>query len=220
MIRYINAGYRIKMIFLFVLFHLSLHASAEFCIDKSCLDKIESEYGELAKRRALALLQTMNEVRDLDDLSKMEKVNDFFNQTPYKYDKKIWGVSDYWATRMEFIGKGKGDCEDFVIAKYFTLKELGIPTSKLFLSYSKSLRHNTSHMVLAYYETPESIPLILDNHNYKILPANVRDDLIPLYTFTEAELYHPKKSALGKMLPAVTTQNRSWDELLITQKKE
>lgn len=197
-----------------------LFSSPEFSIAKIFLDKIEKEYGVFAKRRAFALVQMMNEARELDDMGKMEKVNDFFNQTPYTPDKVTWGASDYWATRLEFIGRDKADCEDFVIAKYFTLKELGIPTSKLYMTYAKSLRYKTAHMVLTYYETPKSIPLVLDNYNYKILPATVREDLIPIYSFSGDELFNAKQAQIGKMVPAAARQTRPWDELVITRQKE
>lgn len=181
----------------------------------SFVDKIEKEYGIFAKRRALALVETMNEAKDLDDMGKMEKVNDFFNDFPYESDEKIWGVSDYWGTRLEFIGKGKGDCEDYVIAKYFTLKELGVQTSKLFMTYAKSLTLKTSHVVLSYYKTEHSIPLIMDNYNYKILPANVRTDLVPIYSFSGDDLFQAKQVQIGEMIPASTRQTRAWDELVI-----
>jgi predicted transglutaminase-like cysteine proteinase len=150
----------------------------------------------------------------------MEKVNDFFNQTPYASDKTTWGISDYWATRYEFIGKDRADCEDYVIAKYFTLKELGVPTSKLYMTYAKSIRYKTAHLVLTYYETPKSIPLVLDNYNFKILPASVRDDLIPIYSFSGDELFNAKQAQIGKMVPASTRQKRPWDELVITRQKD
>lgn len=197
-----------------------LFSSPEFSIAKPFLDKIEKEYGVFAKRRAFALVQMMNEAKDLDNMGKMEKVNDFFNRTPFVSDKKVWGTSDYWATRLEFIGKDKGDCEDFVIAKYFTLKELGVPTSKLFMTYAKSLRYKTAHLVLTYYETPKSTPLVLDNYNYKILPATERDDLIPIYSFSGDELFNAKQAQIGKIVPASTRQKRPWDELVITRQKD
>lgn len=184
------------------------------------MDKIEKEYGIYAKRRAVALVQMMNEARGLDEISKLEKVNDFFNQTPYASDKSVWGTSDYWATRLEFIGKDKGDCEDFVIAKFFTLKELGVPSSKLYMTYAKSLRYNAAHLVLTYYETPKSTPLVLDNYNYKIFPATQRRDLIPIYSFKGDELFKAKQAQIGKIIPAATRQERQWDELVITQRKE
>lgn len=197
-----------------------LLSSPEFSITKAFLDKIEREYGAFAKRRAFALVQMMNESRDADEMGKLEKVNDFFNQTPYASDKATWGESDYWATRYEFIGKDKADCEDYVIAKYFTLKELGVPTSKLFMTYAKSIRYKTAHLVLTYYETPRSVPLVLDNYNYKILPASQRNDLIPIYSFSGDELFNAKQAQIGKIVPASTRQKRPWNELAITRSKE
>lgn len=197
-----------------------LLSSPEFFIAKVFLDKIEREYGPIAKKRAFYLVQMMNEARDLDDMGKMEKVNDFFNQTPYASDKTTWGESDYWATRYEFIGKDRADCEDYVIAKYFTLKELGVPTSKLYMTYAKSIRYKTAHLVLTYYETPKSIPLVLDNYNFKILPASVRDDLMPIYSFSGDELFNAKQAQIGKMVPAAKRQTRPWDELVITRQKD
>lgn len=195
-----------------------LIGAPEFTIAKNFLDKIEKEYGLYAKRRALALVEVMNEVKAKDDLNKMEKVNDFFNQTPYASDQSVWGVSDYWATRLEFIGRDKGDCEDYVIAKYFTLRELGISPKKLYMTYVKSLRFKTAHMVLTYYKTPKSIPLVLDNYNYKILPATERDDLVPVYSFSGDELFNAKQAQIGKLVPASSRQSRPWDELIIKLK--
>jgi len=197
-----------------------LISSPEFSIAKAFMDKIDREYGPIAKKRAFYLVQMMNDARDLDDMGKMEKVNDFFNQTPYASDKTTWGISDYWATRYEFIGKDRADCEDYVIAKYFTLKELGIPTSKLYMTYAKSIRYKTAHLVLTYYETPKSIPLVLDNYNFKILPASVRDDLIPIYSFSGDELFNAKQAQIGKMVPAAKRQTRPWDELVISRQKD
>lgn len=197
-----------------------LFSSPEFSIAKAFLDKIEKEYGVFAKRRAFALVQMMNGARDLDEMGKMEKVNDFFNQTPYASDKDTYGVSDYWATRLEFIGHDKADCEDYVIAKYFTLKELGVSPKKLYMTYAKSIKYKTAHLVLTYYETPKSIPLVLDNYNFKILPASVRVDLIPIYSFSGDELFGAKQAQIGKLVPASTRQTRPWDELIITQQKE
>jgi predicted transglutaminase-like cysteine proteinase len=203
-----------------VVLAITLFSTAEFTIADGILTKIEKEYGSFAPKRALALLNMMNRAKDLDEKAKLEKVNDFFNGTPYHSDQSVWGVSDYWATRLQFIGKDKGDCEDYVIAKYFTLKEMGVPTSKLYMTYAKSLKFKVAHMVLIYYETPKSIPLVLDNYNFKILPANQRDDLVPVYSFSGDDLFNAKQVQLGKMLPAVTKQTRAWDELKIEKKEK
>lgn len=195
-----------------------LLSSPEYFIAAVFLDKIEKSYGIFAKRRAIALLEMMNDARDDTERLKLDKVNDFFNDVPYASDQSVWGVGDYWATRLEFIGKDRGDCEDYVIAKYFTLVDLGIPSKKLALVYAKSLRFKTAHMVLAYYETPRSVPLILDNLNLKILPATQRDDLVPVYSFSGDDLINAKQAALGRMLPAASRQTRPWDEFIIQRK--
>ena len=194
-----------------------LSSSPEFSITKAFLDKIEHEYGGFAKRRAFALVQMMNSVRDASEMEKLEAVNDYFNETPYVSDMKIYGISDYWATRYELIGNDKGDCEDFVIAKYFTLKELGVPISKMFMTYAKSITYKTGHLVLTYYETPKSIPIVLDNYNLKILPASTRVDLVPVYSFSGDELFNAKGAQLGKKIPAAGRQARDWDELKISR---
>lgn len=88
------------------------------------------------------------------------------------------------------------------------------------MTYAKSLRYKTAHLVLTYYETPRSIPLIMDNYNFKILPATQRDDLVPIYSFSGDELLNAKQAQIGKIVPASTRQTRPWDELIITQQKD
>ena len=161
---------------------LALNAVGDF-IKQTTIAKVAKIYGEDARRRASALNSLMTSLQDATEQEKLIKVNDFFNSFRWVDDMQLWHKKDYWATRMEFVGKGAGDCEDYVIAKYFTLKQLGIPTQKLYFTYVKALRYNQAHMVLAYYDTPKSIPLILDNINGKIKIATQRTDLVIRYTW-------------------------------------
>lgn len=117
---------------------------------------------------------------------KLNKVNDFFNEFLHRDDIEIYRKNDYWATRKEFIFQGAGDCEDFVIAKYFTLLELGIDESKLSLLHN--LRKNQYHLVLAYQEDAFSQVLILDNIERDILPLTKRNDILVLYTLEVVDL--------------------------------
>ena len=104
----------------------------------------------------------MNSLKNAPEDEKLKKVNRFFNQVRYQSDMETWGTKDYWATRMEFLGKDRGDCKDYATAKYFTLKQLGVPTSKMYLSYVKATKQKIAHMVLTYFETKQSIPLVLE----------------------------------------------------------
>ena len=90
---------------------------------------------------------------------------------------------DYWAAPIEALKSGKGDCEDYAIAKYMTLISMGIGAENLRITYVKATDFGQAHMVLAYYETLNEVPLILDNLNSNILPATKRPDLIPVYGF-------------------------------------
>lgn len=181
-----------KCLLLIALFIFILNGAQDF-FTQEVFKKVEKKYGEQAKRRAEALGKLLSSLHGSSDQEKLEKVNTFFNQMHFVSDEALWKQKDYWATRMEFIGKGAGDCEDFVIAKYFTLKQLGVPTTKLFFTYVKAVKFQQAHMVLTYYETPKSIPLVLDNINFKILPATKRNDLIPVYSFNGDALYLAKQ---------------------------
>ena len=113
----------------------------------------------------------------------LKQVNDFFNRrVRFRDDPLVWGQSDYWATPMETLGKGAGDCEDFAIAKYFTLLLLNVPDEKLRLIYVQARLGgiNSSitqaHMVLAFYPSPEAEPVLLDNLVNDLQPASRRPD--------------------------------------------
>ena len=67
-------------------------------------------------------------------------------------------------------------------------------------------------MVLTYFKTPRSEPLILDNNNHKIFPASKRDDLIPIYNFNGESLYKATKSGTGKKMKNKKA-HKKWDEL-------
>jgi predicted transglutaminase-like cysteine proteinase len=120
---------------------------------------------------------------------KLRIANDFFNNMHFVSDAVQWGQEDYWATPLETLIANGGDCEDFAIAKYFTLREMGVPQDNLRLTYVKALDLNQAHMVLTYFGTPDSDPLVLDNLDKDIKPASSRHDLLPVYSFNGEGLW-------------------------------
>lgn len=192
-----------------------LKTHAQPFLDFVALDRLKSEYGEAAFQRGERLNQLLLELKAKDTKTKLLEVNRFFNQARHRFDQEVWGESDYWATPEEFIGRHTGDCEDFVIAKYFTLRYLGIADEHLYLTYVKALKQNIAHMVLSYFETPQSIPLVLDNYDLRILSADKRTDLLPIYSFNAESLFLTNASAgLGKRLPTDKVKNSKWTKLL------
>ena len=132
-------------------------------------------------------------------------------------DKNHWGKKDYWATPFEFMGTGAGDCEDYAIAKYFTLRKLGIPENKLRITYVKYLKKRSkseqAHMVLTYYHKANSTPVVLDNIIKRLKLASKRTDLKPIYSFNAQGLWKAKNK--GKSSQRVGKNNlKSWKNLI------
>lgn len=191
------------LIFLIPFLSLFVTASKTFNIDPAQLASIENKYGSSAKKRVEMWDSMIEASKNESVLNKLKNVNDFFNRLTYKTDLAHWKRKDYWATPVEFMGTGAGDCEDYAIAKYLALEYLGVPTSKMFLSYVRVKSSNEAHMVLTYFETPSSEPLVLDNLRKTIQPASKRDDLIPVFNFNPNILKGEKTAA-----------HRKWDTLI------
>ena len=139
----------------------------------------------------------------------LQRVNSFLNRVPFLDDLQHWGQDDYWATPAETVASHGGDCEDFSIAKYFLLKELGVPIERLRITYVRAVRLQQAHMVLAYYARPEGEPLILDNLEDRVRPASQRPDLVPVYSFNDDDV---TLVAGGKR--ASSLEIRAWKDLL------
>lgn len=177
--------------------------------------KAELRYGNLGPV-AVGLL----EWRDLlgsdlrmPELEKLHRVNLYFNRRlRFSDDSRIWGQRDYWATPVEALVKGAADCEDYALAKYFSLRQLGVPASKLRITYVKALRLNQAHMVLTYYPSPKAAPLVLDNLINEIRPAWERDDLLPVYAFNAEGVYLVKQQGLERTSDAKRLSR--WQDLL------
>lgn len=143
----------------------------------------------MAARRLKAWKNLIKNNQKKTTLEKLRLVNNFFNQFQFVSDISFVGKSDYWMTPLEFISHGAGDCEDFSIAKYFTLLALGVPLNEMRIMYVKALKLNQAHMVLTYYKTPGSEPLVLDNLISRIKKASERPDLLPVYSFNGEGLW-------------------------------
>lgn len=196
----------------FVLFMLRAVADSNIVFNDALFNKIRSQYDDDALERVRDWQTLLSENLDLPIDEKLYRVNNFFNELEFVDDIDHWGKDDYWATPVEFLATEGGDCEDFVIAKYFSLKELGVPAEKLRLMYVTATRLRQAHMVLAYYEQPNSVPLVLDNINRRILPASRRRDLLPVYSFNGDGLWLAKEQGRGQKVQQ-GGNNNLWNDL-------
>lgn len=143
--------------------------------------------------------------------ARLERVNGFINRSvSFVSDQQAWAADDYWATPAQTLSRGQGDCEDFAIAKYFSLVSMGVPSEKLRLTFVKALTQNQAHMVLAYYPSPSEQPLILDNLDPRIRPASERRDLLPVYSFNNHGVFLAKSPQRVSQPPEFLAR---WNEL-------
>ncbi|RXJ75269.1 transglutaminase [Arcobacter sp. F155] len=211
-----------KSKYLLIIFALSFFISvitAEnlFNISSKKLDAITKKYGNKAAKRVQLWDKVIEKAKNEDILYQLKYVNDFFNKVKYKRDSAHWKKNDYWASPFEFLGTGAGDCEDYAIAKYFTLRQLGVPDEKLRITYVKLKQRGTkyeqAHMVLTYYHKPTSTPIVLDNVNKKLKLATKRPDLRPVYSFNAGGLWQAKNK--GRTSVKVGKNNlKNWKSMM------
>jgi predicted transglutaminase-like cysteine proteinase len=192
------------------------------------MNRLQSTFHTLGGRQSAfnewnALMQTPI---DAPIETRLQKVNDFFNpKLTYFEDLEIWNVQDYWATPMESLSKGKADCEDYVIAKYFALRNLNIPDSQLRLIYVKARiggansKIQQAHMVLAYYPSGNAEPLVLDNLISDIRPASKRPDLFPIFSFNSQGVF-AGTAATATIGAGGTSRLSRWQDLLERARRE
>jgi predicted transglutaminase-like cysteine proteinase len=162
-------------------------------------DRVRDEYGEAGVKRLERWEAMVWDNTYQSTAVKLRVVNDFFNGLKFETDLKHWGQEDYWATPIETLGSNGGDCEDFAIAKYFTLRQLGVPSAQMRITYVKALKQNQPHMVLTYYPD-DAEPLVLDILIPEMLPASLRPDLVPVYSFNADGLWAAKTKGEGPRL--------------------
>ena len=155
----------------------------------------------------------------LGDAEKLKAVNAFFNtQIRYGEDQDLWGQIDYWASPLETLELGAGDCEDFALAKYFTLRLLGISEQSLRLVYTTLVPAKQAHMVLGFWPDNGVAPLLLDNLHTQILPITERLDLQVQFAFGPTHLYRFEQSSL--QVAGNTELLPHWQVLMARMKRE
>jgi len=203
---------------IFFIFFYNLYALKTLdTISSVDIKKIERKYGKKAKKRAVLWSEMIESLRDEKILKKLKVVNDFFNKFRYIPDRKVWHQEDYWASPFEFIGVGAGDCEDYAIAKYFSLRILGVPDSKLKITYVKLKKrirgYDEAHMVLNYYHRRTSTPIVLDNIDKKLKLATKRKDLKPIYSFNASGLWEAQNKT-KTLKKHGSNKLRKWQDMM------
>ena len=117
-----------------------------------------------------------------DRKTQLAAVNEFMNRASYIEDLPNWGVPDYWATPLQFLTKD-GDCEDYAIAKFVSLRTLGFANDELRIAVVDDANLQQPHAVLVVYMDEQA--LVLDNQIPQIVPSSMIKHYRPIYSINE-----------------------------------
>ncbi|QPL43700.1 transglutaminase-like cysteine peptidase [Pseudoalteromonas sp. A41-2] len=216
--------YRFFSILFFLVLCLTSVALAERLVIEfsTFIQQMQQRYGANRVTVARQWQGMLQHAAGLPEQQQILVVNDFFARTlRYQTDIELWKQNDYWATPLETMGKGLGDCEDYAIAKYVSLRALGISDDKLRLIYVKAqlpgTRQTQAHMVLGYFTQPNTQPLILDSLIVKVLPAAKRTDLSPVFSFNSKGLWANNST---QSVADPTARLSRWRHILEQTRKE
>ncbi|MFX4212471.1 transglutaminase-like cysteine peptidase [Aliarcobacter butzleri] len=204
-----------KSLILLILFLFSNSFAYEFKLnqkDKNLIDK--STQKSFILKRLAKYEEVRSKARNLDINKKLAQINLFINGSLAEFDNASMGIDDYWMTPKEFFIKGHGDCEDYVIAKYFTLLELGVKKENLYTAIVKVEGSASLHLVLLYVEDKNKSPLVLDNLSFKILPFSKRTDLTPIAAFNEIDSYTLTREKFLQKANVDWGKENKWEKLL------
>ena len=200
---------------IFLIFLINYALAYEFKLNEKDLKYItNSNKKSFIENRLNKYKELKIQIKDYELLKKLSHVNSFINKILPAHDISTQASLDYWATPKEFLLQGHGDCEDYVIAKYFTLVELGIPKEKLYFAVVDIKGEKTSHMILLYLETKESTPLVLDNLSSVVIPLTKRTKLIPKFAFNEIDSYRFSHERFTQNVNINWGKDNKWEKLL------
>jgi predicted transglutaminase-like cysteine proteinase len=126
--------------------------------------------------------QLLHDVAVLEPHAQLDAVNSFMNRAPYVTDPVNYGVPDYWATPLQFLNKD-GDCEDYAIAKFVSLRQLGFANDQMRIVVVDDLNLRIPHAILVVYLAGRAY--VLDNQISRVVPAEVINHYKPIYSINE-----------------------------------
>ncbi|MEA3498195.1 MAG: transglutaminase-like cysteine peptidase [Campylobacterota bacterium] len=204
-----------KTILLFFILFSSIVYSDPFTLNKNDEKVIKNHfYHSQIVARYKQFNNFIKTTKKYNEIKKLNRVNSFINRILPEHDAVAQNNEDHWSTPKEFLINGRGDCEEYAITKYFTLTKLGIQKQKLYLAIVKVQRAKGMHMVLLYFKTPNSIPLVLDNLSWRVLHLNKRKDLKVKVLFNEVNNYTLKNNLLDKKVNIEWGKLNRWEDIL------
>jgi predicted transglutaminase-like cysteine proteinase len=155
---------------------LARHAESHGRIVGPCT---QSQFGDCG---ADVWYRTLESLRGRDAAEQVVAVNTMMNRARYVADMANWGVPDYWETPTEFFARD-GDCEDYAIAKFASLRALGVPNEAMRIVVVQDMNLKIPHAVLAVYAN--HIWLLLDNQISQVVEMRRVNHYQPIFSLNE-----------------------------------
>lgn len=124
----------------------------------------------------------IGDLRPQNRLRQIITVNKWFNRLPYKYDEDAYQQTDYWADTKELL-TSRGDCEDFALSKYYTLRQLGFAPEQMQVTMVYDRENFINHAVLMVYI--DGTRYMMDIYSDTTEPSAMGKRYKPIYSFNE-----------------------------------
>ena len=125
----------------------------------------------------------LDSIKEKSPVEQMTEVNALFNSLPYITDDYNWAMKDYWETPGQFLAR-YGDCEDYAIMKYYTLKRLGFAEENMRIVIVKDENLKVHHAILMVLMNDNLV--VLDNQIQNTIGADKINHYRPVYSINEA----------------------------------
>jgi predicted transglutaminase-like cysteine proteinase len=158
---------------------LRIWASDRLAQWASLAARVEAERAAPPSRETRAWLRALARLEGQPLDRQVEAVNAIVNAGRWVSDEDNYGSSDLWATPGQFLARG-GDCEDYAVAKFFSLARLGVAPERMRILVVHDAGRDLVHAVLAL--ATERGMLVLDNLNPEVLPFERVPHYRPLYS--------------------------------------
>lgn len=155
-------------------------------IDQSPLDDRWSKVGLSTVHGADARFAAT--LRDRPEQARIEAVNAYVNaHIAFVDDVRQYGVADRWTAAADTLARGRGDCEDYALAKMAMLRKAGFAERNLYLVVLKDLVRRADHAVLVVRTAGRFV--VLDNSSDRLLDSAEIRDYRPILTFTAGQRF-------------------------------
>jgi predicted transglutaminase-like cysteine proteinase len=157
----------------------------EIAVEANVIDACKADIEDCKSPAARRFLSVVRKARERSGRERIDLVNRAINaDVVYTSDQALHGVADLWTAPLATLAAGRGDCEDYAIAKYAALREAGTPADDLRFLLVRDNAVRLDHAVLAVRH--DGRWLVLDNRHAILMEQADTRHFTPLFALDQA----------------------------------